>query len=104
MTYHGPGQLVLYVLVDVRRSKLSVRELVTCLETAIINTLAKSGIEGLCQTRCPGVYVKSDLGMEAKLASLGLRIRKGLLLPRAGPQRRHGHGPSCASTRAAMRA
>ena len=77
VTYHGPGQLVLYVLVDVRRSKLSVRELVTCLETAIINTLAKSNIEAYAKADAPGVYVKSDLGMEAKLASLGLRIRKG---------------------------
>ena len=77
VTYHGPGQLVLYVLVDVRRSKLSVRELVTCLETAIINTLAKSGIEAYAKADAPGVYVTNELGMEAKLASLGLRIRKG---------------------------
>lgn len=81
VTYHGPGQLVLYVLVDVRRSKLTVRELVTCLETAIINTLAKSGIEAYAKPDAPGVYVKSQLGAalqtEAKLASLGLRIRKG---------------------------
>ncbi|MGE6261416.1 lipoyl(octanoyl) transferase LipB [Aeromonas media] len=77
VTYHGPGQLVLYVLVDVRRSKLSVRELVTCLETAIINTLAKSGIEAYAKADAPGVYVKNDVGIEAKLASLGLRIRKG---------------------------
>lgn len=81
VTYHGPGQLVLYVLVDVRRSKLTVRELVTCLETAIINTLAKSGIEAYAKPDAPGVYVKTQLGAalqtEAKLASLGLRIRKG---------------------------
>ncbi|WP_447825075.1 lipoyl(octanoyl) transferase LipB [Aeromonas salmonicida] len=77
VTYHGPGQLVLYVLVDVRRSKLSVRELVTCLETAIINTLAKSDIQAYAKTDAPGVYVTNELGMEAKLASLGLRIRKG---------------------------
>lgn len=81
VTYHGPGQLVLYVLVDVRRSKLSVRELVTCLETAIIKTLAKSGIEAYAKPDAPGVYVKNALGTsmqtEAKLASLGLRIRKG---------------------------
>jgi lipoyl(octanoyl) transferase len=77
VTYHGPGQLVLYVLVDVRRSKLSVRELVTCLETAIIKTLAKSDIEAYAKADAPGVYVKNELGMEAKLASLGLRIRKG---------------------------
>ena len=81
VTYHGPGQLVLYVLVDVRRSKLSVRELVTCLETAIINTLAKSDITAYAKADAPGVYVKTQLGAslqtEAKLASLGLRIRKG---------------------------
>ena len=77
VTYHGPGQLVLYVLVDVRRSKLSVRELVTCLETAIIKTLARSDIEAYAKADAPGVYVQNELGMEAKLASLGLRIRKG---------------------------
>ncbi|WP_429146304.1 lipoyl(octanoyl) transferase LipB [Aeromonas rivipollensis] len=77
VTYHGPGQLVLYVLVDVRRSKLSVRELVTCLETAIINTLARSDIQAYAKADAPGVYVKNDLGIEAKLASLGLRISKG---------------------------
>ncbi|KTA85284.1 lipoyl(octanoyl) transferase LipB [Aeromonas salmonicida] len=77
VTYHGPGQLVLYVLVDVRRSKLSVRELVTCLETAIINTLAKSDIQAYAKADAPGVYVTNELDMEAKLASLGLRIRKG---------------------------
>ena len=77
VNYHGPGQLVLYVLVDVRRSKLSVRELVTCLETAIINTLAKSDIQAYAKADAPGVYVTNELGMEAKLASLGLRIRKG---------------------------
>ncbi|MDM5139344.1 lipoyl(octanoyl) transferase LipB [Aeromonas bestiarum] len=81
VTYHGPGQLVLYVLVDVRRSKLTVRELVTCLETGIIKTLAKSGIEAYAKPDAPGVYVKNALGAslqtEAKLASLGLRIRKG---------------------------
>ena len=77
VTYHGPGQLVLYVLVDVRRSKLSVRELVTCLETAIINTLAKSDIQAYAKADAPGVYVTNELGMGAKLASLGLRVRKG---------------------------
>lgn len=77
VTYHGPGQLVLYVLVDVRRCKFSVRELVTALETAIISTLAQSHINAYAKADAPGVYVKNDLGLEAKLASLGLRIRKG---------------------------
>ncbi|MGL4251121.1 MAG: lipoyl(octanoyl) transferase LipB [Aeromonas sp.] len=77
VTYHGPGQLILYVLVDVRRCKLSVRELVSVLERAIINTLASSGITAYAKADAPGVYVQNALGMEAKLASLGLRIRKG---------------------------
>ncbi|TNH93432.1 lipoyl(octanoyl) transferase LipB [Aeromonas sobria] len=77
ITYHGPGQLVLYVLVDVRRCKFSVRELVTALETAIISTLANSHIKAYAKADAPGVYVKQEHGMEAKLASLGLRIRKG---------------------------
>ncbi|MGL4932723.1 MAG: lipoyl(octanoyl) transferase LipB [Aeromonas sp.] len=77
VTYHGPGQLVLYVLVDVRRCKFSVRELVTALETAIISTLAQSHINAYAKADAPGVYVKNDQGLEAKLASLGLRIRKG---------------------------
>lgn len=61
VTYHGPGQLVLYVLVDVRRCKFSVRELVTALETAIINTLAKSDIRAYAKADAPGVYVKMTL-------------------------------------------
>ncbi len=77
VTYHGPGQLVLYVLVDVRRSKLSVRELVTCLETAIIQVLARSDIQAYAKADAPGVYVRDGLGLEAKIASLGLRIRRG---------------------------
>ncbi|MGL5453110.1 MAG: lipoyl(octanoyl) transferase LipB [Aeromonas sp.] len=77
ITYHGPGQLVLYVLVDVRRCKFSVRELVSALECAIINTLAQSHIAAYAKADAPGVYVKNALGCEAKLASLGLRIRKG---------------------------
>lgn len=72
ITYHGPGQLVLYVLVDVRRSHLSVRELVSALENAIIATLAKWNIESYAKADAPGVYVNG-----AKIASLGLRIRKG---------------------------
>lgn len=72
ITYHGPGQLVLYVLVDVRRSHLSVRELVSALEEAIIATLAHWRIDAYAKPDAPGVYVDN-----AKIASLGLRIRKG---------------------------
>ncbi|EOD56151.1 lipoyl(octanoyl) transferase LipB [Aeromonas molluscorum] len=76
VTYHGPGQLVLYVLVDVRRCKLSVRELVTALEQAIVSTLALSDINAYAKADAPGVYVQ-QAGLEAKIASLGLRIRRG---------------------------
>ena len=72
VTFHGPGQLVCYVLIDVRRAGLGVRDLVTRLETAVIETLAGYGIEGRARRDAPGVYVG-----EAKIASLGLRIRRG---------------------------
>ncbi|GGX90632.1 octanoyltransferase [Litchfieldella qijiaojingensis] len=72
VTYHGPGQVVLYPLLDVRRSKLGVRELVTALEQAVIRVLADDGIAAHARPDAPGVYVG-----EAKIASLGLRIRRG---------------------------
>lgn len=72
ITYHGPGQLVLYVLVNVRRSHLTVRDLVSALENAIIATLAQWGIHSSAKPDAPGVYVDG-----AKIASLGLRIRRG---------------------------
>lgn len=72
VTYHGPGQLVLYPLLDVRRGKLGVRDLVTALEQAVIGVLADEGIEAHARSDAPGVYVG-----DAKIASLGLRIRRG---------------------------
>lgn len=72
VTYHGPGQLVVYLLVDVRRAHLGVRALVDLLEGAVIGTAAHYGIEARCRRGSPGVYVG-----DAKLASLGLRIRRG---------------------------
>ena len=72
VTYHGPGQLVAYVLMDMRRSQLGVRELVMRLETAVIDTLAGYSIAASARRDAPGVYVDG-----AKIASLGLRIRKG---------------------------
>ena len=72
VTYHGPGQLVAYVLMDIRRRRLGIRTLVSTLEQVILNVLARYGIEG--QTRCsaPGVYVG-----EKKIASIGLRVKNG---------------------------
>lgn len=72
VTYHGPGQLVLYPLLDVRRSRIGVRELVTALENSVIDMLAEHGIEAHARADAPGVYVG-----DAKIASLGLRIRRG---------------------------
>ncbi|MBZ9560345.1 MULTISPECIES: lipoyl(octanoyl) transferase LipB [Modicisalibacter] len=72
VTYHGPGQLVLYPLLDVRRHHLGVRDLVTALENAVIDALAEHGVEARARPDAPGVYVG-----EAKIASLGLRIRRG---------------------------
>ena len=71
VTYHGPGQLVVYPLIDVRRAGLGVRELVTALERAVIDYAAGHGIRAECRANAPGVYVDG-----AKLASVGLRIRR----------------------------
>ncbi|KPQ23835.1 MAG: lipoyl(octanoyl) transferase [Halomonas sp. HL-48] len=76
VTYHGPGQVVLYPLLDVRRSQLGVRTLVTALEDAVIEVLASYGVTSSARPDAPGVYVGGD-GGEAKIASLGLRIRRG---------------------------
>ncbi len=72
VTYHGPGQLVGYVLLDLRRQGLGVRQLVTAIETAIIDSLAGWGIQAVARRDAPGVYVGG-----AKIASLGLRVRRG---------------------------
>jgi lipoyl(octanoyl) transferase len=72
VTYHGPGQLVMYVLFDLRRSGLGVRDLVLLLERAVIELLAPHGVRAEGRRDAPGVYVEGR-----KLASLGLRIRRG---------------------------
>ena len=72
VTYHGPGQLVVYLLLDIERMAIGARQLVTAIEDAIVNTLKVYGIESSAKADAPGVYVN-----EAKIASIGLRIRKG---------------------------
>lgn len=72
VTYHGPGQLVGYPLIDLRRQSIGVRDLVTITEKAIVATLKDLGIEAYPKPDAPGVYVD-----EAKIASLGFRIRRG---------------------------
>ncbi|NGO91209.1 MAG: lipoyl(octanoyl) transferase LipB [Halomonas sp.] len=76
VTYHGPGQVVLYPLLDVRRGKVGVRELVSALENAVIDVLARHGVDAWAKPDAPGVYTRTVTG-EAKIASLGLRIRRG---------------------------
>lgn len=72
VTYHGPGQQVMYVLINLKRRKIGARELVTLLENTVINTLATQGINAQARADAPGVYVQGK-----KICSLGLRIRKG---------------------------
>jgi len=72
VTYHGPGQLVAYILFDLNRLGIGVRSLVTGLENAVIATLSQYGIKAEARRDAPGVYVSAK-----KIASLGLRIRKG---------------------------
>lgn len=72
ITYHGPGQLVVYLLLDLRRRGLKVRELVALMEQALIDTLADYGLAAARQAGAPGVYIDG-----AKIAALGLRVRNG---------------------------
>ncbi|MES2824142.1 MAG: lipoyl(octanoyl) transferase LipB [Pseudomonadota bacterium] len=76
VTYHGPGQLVAYPLLDLRRLKMGVRDLVTALEEIIIATLAHYHVEAFAKAKAPGVYVNVQ-GDDNKISSLGLRVRKG---------------------------
>ena len=72
VTYHGPGQLVVYVLLDIKRLNIGVRALVTQLELAVIELLSGYGIDAVARSDAPGVYVG-----EEKIAALGLRVRRG---------------------------
>ncbi len=71
VTYHGPGQLVVYPLVDLKRAGLGIRDFVTALERAVIGLAADYGIAAECRRSAPGVYVEG-----AKLASVGVRVRR----------------------------
>ncbi len=72
VTYHGPGQLVAYVLLNIKRRNLGVRQLVNLIEQSIVDTLAQNEVTAYAKADAPGVYVD-----EKKVASLGLRVRKG---------------------------
>ncbi len=72
VTYHGPGQLVVYCLIDLKRAELGIRKLVSSLENAVIELLAGYGVAAVARPEAPGVYVAGK-----KIASLGLRVRRG---------------------------
>ena len=71
VTYHGPGQLVVYPLIDLKRLNITIRDFVTALERAVIDLAADFGVEAECRRHAPGVYVAG-----AKLASVGVRVRR----------------------------
>ncbi len=72
VTYHGPGLLMVYPLIDLKRAKVGVRTLVTALEQSVVDLCAAYGVEAAADPKAPGVYVNG-----VKLASVGLRIRRG---------------------------
>ena len=72
VTYHGPGQLVAYILLDIRKRRMNVRDLVSVLESSMVNALSHFGISAQTRPKAPGVYVN-----EAKIGALGLRIKNG---------------------------
>jgi len=72
VTYHGPGQLVVYLMIDLKRKQLGVRQLVTLIEQSIIATLKDLNLNAYAKKDAPGVYINN-----AKIAALGLRIKKG---------------------------
>jgi lipoyl(octanoyl) transferase len=72
VTYHGPGQLIVYTLVDLKRAKIGVREMVSHIENSIIDVLAGLGIDAESRKDAPGVYVSGK-----KIAALGLRVKRG---------------------------
>lgn len=72
VTYHGPGQIVAYLLIDIKRRKIGVRALVNSIEEAIIRVLSGYGVNGQRREGAPGIYVD-----DAKIAALGLRVRRG---------------------------
>ncbi len=72
ITYHGPGQLVVYVLIDLKRLNLGIRKVISALEMAMIETLAQYGLNAHARPEAPGVYID-----QKKIGSVGLRVRKG---------------------------
>ena len=76
VTYHGPGQLVAYVLLDLRRLAFTARSLVQALESAVIDTMAEHGVRAVARRDAPGVYVAEGRHAGAKLGAVGLRVKR----------------------------
>ena len=72
ITYHAPGQLVVYTLIDMKRKHLGVRQLVTLIEQAMIEALSQYGLQAVAKAEAPGVYIA-----DKKIGAVGLRIKKG---------------------------
>jgi lipoyl(octanoyl) transferase len=82
VTYHGPGQLMCYTLIDLKRKKITIREFVTMLEQSVITLLAGYSINAYAKREAPGIYIKTNMvqtvdPVEKKIASLGLRVKRG---------------------------
>ena len=77
VTYHGPGQIVGYPMVDIKRKGIGVRDFVTCMEDCMVDVLGKRGLEGYARPDAPGVYVRAPAGGHRKIGSLGIRVRRG---------------------------
>ncbi|HVL10097.1 MAG TPA: lipoyl(octanoyl) transferase LipB [Burkholderiaceae bacterium] len=77
ITYHGPGQIVVYLLLDLKRRRLMVRELVNAIEAAVIRTLARYNLASERKAGAPGIYLSDGPHRGAKIAALGLKIRNG---------------------------
>jgi lipoyl(octanoyl) transferase len=76
VTYHGPGQLICYTLIDLKRKKINIRQFVRLLEQSVIDLLVNYAIPAYGKCEAPGIYIKSATG-EKKIASLGLRVKRG---------------------------
>lgn len=76
VTYHGPGQIVIYLLLNLRQLQLSIRQLVTLIETAVINTLQYYHITSYSDPNAPGIYIDLN-NRKTKICSIGLRVRRG---------------------------
>lgn len=77
ITYHGPGQLMMYTLIDLKRKGLNIRQFVNLLEASVIDLLAQYQVNAYAKRKAPGVYISSNQSPEEKICSVGLRVKRG---------------------------